>query len=447
MQKAKNSASPSLDPRLTRIRNNQRRSRARRKEYLEGLEERWKKCQEMGVQANVDLQKAARKVIEENRLLRSILRESGMPDDLVDSRLKELNTQAIAAAAQDAAPPEVSSPSMPCIAGPSSSAASCCARRVEIMPMQNNECCPPTTGLEACLLDSSLSEAASGLLSAAQLDEIFSAPPESFLENYNPSSSASSTVGAPSTVSASSTVGPDGSDLGFGLSSLDMQRLADMEIDPMFLHDFSTTTSPLPEPSPGLGPLESQPEALATLSPAPPSLSSMSSICPPFNPHVPSNLPPHPNARNISKSNSTPCTMAYQLLNSINAMRRNEKDMLDIVLELWNGFSLVDGSEEGCRVDNEVLFRVVGGLAEQKNESSGSNTPSSGDLRPLIRLNPTFHFRGLPENLAPNYCFLRGTSGHQRFVVRLTWHANFGHIFAALWAKWYNLLATLSTEP
>ncbi|KAG0634016.1 hypothetical protein HOY80DRAFT_988538 [Tuber brumale] len=78
------------DPRLSRIRENQRRSRARKREYMEDLERRWQKCKEMGVQANVELQQAARKVIEENALLREILAEAGIAQEEVERRLQVL---------------------------------------------------------------------------------------------------------------------------------------------------------------------------------------------------------------------------------------------------------------------------------------------------------------------------------------------------------------------
>lgn len=82
--------------RLSRIRDNQRRSRARKREYIEDLEGRWKKCQDLGVQANVELQKAAQKVIEENILLRKILGELGLETAHVDKRVQELKVTAIA---------------------------------------------------------------------------------------------------------------------------------------------------------------------------------------------------------------------------------------------------------------------------------------------------------------------------------------------------------------
>lgn len=53
-----------------RVRDNQRRSRARRKEYLQELESKLRKCEASGVQASVDIQLAARSVSEENARLR-----------------------------------------------------------------------------------------------------------------------------------------------------------------------------------------------------------------------------------------------------------------------------------------------------------------------------------------------------------------------------------------
>ncbi|OBT62492.1 hypothetical protein VE03_08017 [Pseudogymnoascus sp. 23342-1-I1] len=67
---------------LARIRDNQRRSRARRKEYLQELEGRLRQCELTGVEASSEIQSAARKVIDENRHLRLLLAKHGVnPDD------------------------------------------------------------------------------------------------------------------------------------------------------------------------------------------------------------------------------------------------------------------------------------------------------------------------------------------------------------------------------
>lgn len=63
-----------------RIRDNQRRSRARRKEYIQDLEQRLHKFEALGVQATREVQAAGRKVAVENIHLRSLLRLHGVSD-------------------------------------------------------------------------------------------------------------------------------------------------------------------------------------------------------------------------------------------------------------------------------------------------------------------------------------------------------------------------------
>jgi len=51
---------------LDRVRDNQRRSRARRKEYLVELEDKFRQCEQLGVEASSEMQAAARAVLAEN---------------------------------------------------------------------------------------------------------------------------------------------------------------------------------------------------------------------------------------------------------------------------------------------------------------------------------------------------------------------------------------------
>ncbi|KAF2432585.1 hypothetical protein EJ08DRAFT_585201, partial [Tothia fuscella] len=69
---------PEQKANLARIRDNQRRSRARRKEYLQELETKYRQCEQIGVEASSEMQVAARKVLEENRKLRTLLKSKGM---------------------------------------------------------------------------------------------------------------------------------------------------------------------------------------------------------------------------------------------------------------------------------------------------------------------------------------------------------------------------------
>ncbi|PQE03779.1 bzip transcription factor protein [Rutstroemia sp. NJR-2017a BBW] len=73
---------------LARIRDNQRRSRARRKEHLQELEARLRQCELQGVEASSEIQMAARRVADENKKLRSLLAQHGIADDMVDTHLQ-----------------------------------------------------------------------------------------------------------------------------------------------------------------------------------------------------------------------------------------------------------------------------------------------------------------------------------------------------------------------
>ena len=69
-------------------RDNQRRSRARHKEYVEDIKRKLLDLEERGVQATVEVQQAARKVAEENRLLRELLACKGVCQQEVDEFLR-----------------------------------------------------------------------------------------------------------------------------------------------------------------------------------------------------------------------------------------------------------------------------------------------------------------------------------------------------------------------
>lgn len=69
---------------LARIRDNQRRSRARRKEYLQELETKYRTCEAVGVEASSEIQTAARRVLDENKRLRALLKRQGLTDVEID---------------------------------------------------------------------------------------------------------------------------------------------------------------------------------------------------------------------------------------------------------------------------------------------------------------------------------------------------------------------------
>lgn len=72
---------------LDRIRNNQRRSRARRKEYLQELEGKLRKYESMGMEASMEIQASARLVAEENKRLRALLQSRGIMSLEIDTAI------------------------------------------------------------------------------------------------------------------------------------------------------------------------------------------------------------------------------------------------------------------------------------------------------------------------------------------------------------------------
>jgi len=77
---------------LARIRDNQRRSRARKKEYLQELESRLRQCELQGIEASSEIQGAARKVAEENKKLRALLSQQGVREDSIEVYLQASST-------------------------------------------------------------------------------------------------------------------------------------------------------------------------------------------------------------------------------------------------------------------------------------------------------------------------------------------------------------------
>ncbi|UPX20747.1 uncharacterized protein EKO05_0010968 [Ascochyta rabiei] len=71
-----------------RIRDNQRRSRARRKDLIKDLQTRVQEYELKGVTATQDMQRAARKVAQENERLRTLLARHGISRDEVDLFLR-----------------------------------------------------------------------------------------------------------------------------------------------------------------------------------------------------------------------------------------------------------------------------------------------------------------------------------------------------------------------
>lgn len=76
------------DKTVRQVRDNQRRSRARRKELLEDMQRRLNEYERLGVQATLEMQQAARAVAKENERLRALLARMGISDAAVDEALR-----------------------------------------------------------------------------------------------------------------------------------------------------------------------------------------------------------------------------------------------------------------------------------------------------------------------------------------------------------------------
>ncbi|CAM1502790.1 Fc.00g075660.m01.CDS01 [Cosmosporella sp. VM-42] len=70
--------------RTSRLTENKRRYRARRKEYVSDLERRLAEAREQGIKATAEVQLAARKVVVDNGRLRELLRAAGFGDEDIE---------------------------------------------------------------------------------------------------------------------------------------------------------------------------------------------------------------------------------------------------------------------------------------------------------------------------------------------------------------------------
>ncbi|KAI1409115.1 hypothetical protein F5Y13DRAFT_95308 [Hypoxylon sp. FL1857] len=73
---------------LARVRDNQRRSRARRREYVADLETRLKKFERQGAEATYAIQKVARRVADDNKKLRVLLNRLGYDNERIRTFLQ-----------------------------------------------------------------------------------------------------------------------------------------------------------------------------------------------------------------------------------------------------------------------------------------------------------------------------------------------------------------------
>ncbi|KAI6762681.1 hypothetical protein HG530_008661 [Fusarium avenaceum] len=90
----------STNPSAVRIRDNQRRSRARHKEYVEGLQKKLQDYERRGVEATLEMQQAARNVAIENSRLKVLLGYHGITNDDIEKFLQSFPDQPASDAAK-----------------------------------------------------------------------------------------------------------------------------------------------------------------------------------------------------------------------------------------------------------------------------------------------------------------------------------------------------------
>ncbi|KIY44287.1 hypothetical protein FISHEDRAFT_78192 [Fistulina hepatica ATCC 64428] len=84
------STRPDAGTKAARVRENQRLSRVRKREYVASLEERLRRCEEAGATLNTKIQDAAQKVAADNRVLRRLLRERlGVDEQDIDAYIRQ----------------------------------------------------------------------------------------------------------------------------------------------------------------------------------------------------------------------------------------------------------------------------------------------------------------------------------------------------------------------
>ncbi|KAH7087704.1 hypothetical protein FB567DRAFT_495759 [Paraphoma chrysanthemicola] len=115
-----------------RIRDNQRRSRNRRKELIEDLQRRVRDYELKGIEATQDMQRAARRVANENVGLRTLLAQRGVTAVDVDAFLQAFNNGEVISIARSTIATDPASVPV---------AAQCVTPETTSMP-------PPNSGLE-----------------------------------------------------------------------------------------------------------------------------------------------------------------------------------------------------------------------------------------------------------------------------------------------------------
>ncbi|KDQ31744.1 hypothetical protein PLEOSDRAFT_1100274 [Pleurotus ostreatus PC15] len=325
---------------VQRVRENQRRCRTRKKEYIASLEARLRELEQKGAQASITLQQQARRVLAENRSLRSLLTESfHMSTEDIDAYLRVggggqqgcESVPSVSGSRQVYAPP----------AAAISEVSGCCKRQ-ESEPLAP---CGTTSSPDATLHSSSIDILERDVQQSCDQGYASSAPalisipfvaPEPDRHPRQVTDEAPVLFDPILVVTSNCSIDPptQTSSQGEGAVSLDTPAVLPYNDVPLIPQQLMADQPPAEVVSD---------EAIMTV------------MC-----STPWPFPPSP-----SKS-YTSCTFAYQLLSAINQRRFMPMNMHDVLIEwLWYGFRASDDpASRCCVVDDGVLYSVAVNLLQ-----------------------------------------------------------------------------------
>ncbi|KAF4564840.1 hypothetical protein EYR40_011012 [Pleurotus pulmonarius] len=316
---------------VQRVRDNQRRCRARKKEYTASLEARLRDLEKKGAQASVVLQQQARKVLAENCLLRGLLTEKfRMSAEDIDAylRIGRNGNQCGESAPSAVHNQQASSPAIP--------VASCSKQEGNEPP----SLCEMTRSGDGSSHSSLLDVLDRGVPLAYGSDQVYASSIPATLSDAPESTRCPQQVSTETAASfdwalVASSNAPTQPE---GVITLDDTTLEDTPHDNVA--------------SPSLEQISPQTMSDETI---------MTVMC-----STPWPLPPSPSPA----ASYTSCTFAYQLLKAINERRFMPMNMSDVITDwLWFGFRASNGSDNSsagrcCVVDDGVLYSAAVNLLE-----------------------------------------------------------------------------------
>ncbi|KAJ9328737.1 hypothetical protein DTO027B5_1362 [Paecilomyces variotii] len=310
--------------RLARIRENQRKSRARKQEYIQELEHNLSVCKKQAHQQDINNRISIQKLEVENAKLRQLLSRLGVAPPSVDEYLRGEDNPIVA---QKVAIPALRRPEVNIQAAPVESKSGC---RTASQPP------PQPTSQRPLNLHESITEAAKSLQSLASSMAAIEA-------NKKPACQQ----------------GPCQQPRPREQESLQPEQSQQKgsccgQIQPQQSQPEQPRTEPPQTEQPHTTPPVESPKSEEACD-CPPAVEELCG-CPPSE-GVPESWP-----SGDAVLNTTLCSVAGELISQYNT---RGVDLTEVRKKLWAGFRKGSSAEEGCRVQNQVLFEIL-------NEISGN---------------------------------------------------------------------------